>query len=73
MKKLQIVFIALFFALLALPLAGCGEPSTEDYCAQLRLDREKLADMDHRDRFFARGLRRRLEGKLPTRRDDEHK
>ncbi|WP_445258851.1 hypothetical protein [Nocardioides aurantiacus] len=31
--------------LLALPLAGCGEPSTEDYCAQLRLDREKLADM----------------------------
>lgn len=31
--------------LLALPLAGCGEPTTEDYCAQLRLDREKLSDM----------------------------
>lgn len=31
--------------LLALPLAGCGEPTTEDYCAQLRLDREKLSAM----------------------------
>ncbi|ROR91250.1 hypothetical protein [Nocardioides aurantiacus] len=31
--------------LLALPLAGCGEPTTEDYCAQLRLDREQLSAM----------------------------
>ena len=27
------------------PLAGCGEPSIEDYCAELRLAREKIADM----------------------------
>lgn len=31
--------------LLTLPLAGCGEPTTEDYCAQLRQDRAKLSAM----------------------------
>lgn len=27
------------------PVAGCGEPTTADYCAQLREDREQIADM----------------------------
>lgn len=27
------------------PVAGCGEPTTADYCAQLSVDRKKIADM----------------------------